>query len=129
MEIDISGRHFRVTAPLRDYIDKKVRKLDKYSLKIESVHVVLEVEKIRTYVEITLLGKNLRVAVKEENADMYAAFDNCFGSIQRRLGRQHDRVKEHKGRRYAVKTSVKGSDDGSRSSDLLIRGKEARDES
>lgn len=103
MEVDISGRHFRVTAPLRDYIDKKVRKLDKYSLKIESLHVVLEVQKILNYVEITLLGKNLRVAAREQNVDMYAAFDNCFGNIQRRLGRQHDRVKEHKGRRYTVK--------------------------
>jgi len=109
MEIDISGRHFRVTTPLRDYIDKKVRKLDKYSLKIESVHVVLEVQKILNYAEITLLGKNLRIASKEQNMDMYAAFDNCLGSLQRRLGRQHDRVREHKGRRDAEKAAEAGS--------------------
>jgi putative sigma-54 modulation protein len=111
MEVDISGRHFRVTAPLKEYIDKKVRKFDKYSLKIESVHVVLEVQKIRSSVEITLLGKNLRVVAKEQNVDMYAAFDNCFGNIQRQLARQHDRVKEHKSRRYVVKTTAKGAGD------------------
>ena len=111
MEVDISGRHFRVTAPLKEYIDKKVRKLDKYALKIESVHVVLEIQKIRSCVEITMLGKNLRVAAREQSEDMYAAFDNCFGNIQRRLGRQHDRVKEHKGRRYAVKASAKDPED------------------
>jgi putative sigma-54 modulation protein len=113
MEIDISGRHFRATEPLKEYIDAKVRKLDKYSLKIESVHVVLEVQKFVHLVEITLLGKNLRVTAKMDSTDMYAAFDRCFGVIQLQLGRQHDRVKEHKARRYSMKTG-----------DLLVDGQE-----
>jgi putative sigma-54 modulation protein len=108
MEIDISGRHFKVTAPLKDYIEKKVEKLDKFSLKIESVHVILEVQKFHHIAELTLLGKNLRVACKEESADMYGAFDNCLNDIQRKLARQHDRVKEHKGgRRFGVKAKAK----------------------
>ena len=107
MEIDISGRHFRVTEPLKEYIAAKVRKLDKYSLKIESVHVVLAVQKFINLAEITLLGKNLRVTAKTDSADMYAAFDRCFGVIQLQLGRQHDRVKDHKARRYSLKSELK----------------------
>ena len=103
MEIDISGRHFQVTAPLKEHVSQKVKKLDKYSLKIESVHVVLGVQKFHHVAEITLLGKNLRLTAKEESADMYAAFDNCFGVAQLQLGRQHDRRKDHKARRYTVK--------------------------
>ena len=107
MEIDISGRHLRVTEPLKEYVTAKVQKLDKYSLKIESVHVVLEVQKFHHMAEITLLGKNLRLTAKEESADMYAAFDNCFGVVQLQLARQHDRRKDHKARRYAVKDAKK----------------------
>ena len=107
MEIDISGRHFKVTESLKDYVTAKVEKFDKYSLKIESVHVVLEVQKFHHVVEITLLGKNLRLTAKEESADMYAAFDNCFGVVQLQLGRQHDRQKDHKARRYTVKEPKK----------------------
>ena len=107
MEIDITGRHFRVTEPLKEYIGSKVRKLDKYSLKIESVHVVLEVQKFHHASEITLLGKNLRLTAKGESSDMYAAFDECFGVVQLQLGRQHDRRKDHKARRYAVKKGLK----------------------
>ena len=107
MEIDISGRHFQVTAPLKGYIVQKVKKLDKYSLKIESVHVILSVQKFIHTVEITLLGKNLRVTAKADSAEMYAAFDNCFGVIQLQLGRQHDRVKDHKARRYSIKSELK----------------------
>lgn len=106
MEVDISGRHFRVTAPLKEYIDSKVRKLDKYSLKIESVHVILGVQKFINSAEITLLGKNLRVTAKITSADMYAAFDQCFGVVQLQLGRQHDRVKDHKARRYSIKSEM-----------------------
>ena len=107
MEIDISGRHFKVTEPLKDYIASKVLKLDKYSLKIESVHVVLEVQKFHHWAEITLLGNNLRLTAKEESADMYAAFDSCFGVVQIQLARQHDRRRDHKGRRYSPKGTKK----------------------
>lgn len=107
MEIDISGRHFQVTPPLKEYITQKVQKLDKYSLKIESVHVVLGVQKFINNAEITLLGKNLRVTAKADSTDMYAAFDGCFQTVQLQLGRQHDRVKDHKARRYAVKGEPK----------------------
>ena len=103
MEIDISGRHFHVTQALKDYARDKVAKLDKYSLKLETVHVVLEVQKFHHLCEITALGKNLRLTAKEENADMYAAFDRCHGNLELQLRRQHDRVRDHKGRRYGVK--------------------------
>ena len=100
MEIDVSGRHFQVTEALKDYVIEKVAKLEKYSLKIESVHVILEVQKFHHVAEITLLGKNLRLTAKEESSDMYAAFDNSFGNIQLQIRKVHDRVKDHKARRY-----------------------------
>ena len=103
MEIDISGRHFKVTEPLKEYIESKVRKFDKYSLKIETVHVVLDVQKFHHTAETTLRGKNLRLNAKEQSADMYSAFDQCFEVVQLQLARQHDRRKDHKARRYSVK--------------------------
>lgn len=96
MVIDISGRHFQVTEALKAYITDKIQKLDKFSLKIEQIHVVLEVQKFHHIAEITALGKNLRLTSKEQSEDMYAAFDLSFGTIQLQLARQHDRVKDHK---------------------------------
>ena len=104
MEIDIAGRRFHVTEPLKEYLAAKIAKLDKYTLKIEMVHVILEVQKFHHISEITVLGKNLRLTAKEESTDMYAAFDKSYGNIQLQLRRQHDRVKDHKGRRYGVET-------------------------
>ncbi|OIO39422.1 MAG: ribosomal subunit interface protein [Candidatus Omnitrophica bacterium CG1_02_49_16] len=100
MEIDISGRHFHVTEALKDYVAEKIQKLDRYSLKIETVHVVLEVQKFHQVAEITVAGNHLRLTAKEESADMYAACDKSLGNIQLQLGRQHDRIKAHKGNPY-----------------------------
>ncbi len=105
MEIDISGRHFQVTEPLRKYISEKIGKLDKYALKLESVHVVLDVQKFHHISEITLLAKDLRLTAKNESSEMYAAFDLSFDNIQLQMRRQHDKVKDHKGRRYGLKES------------------------
>ncbi len=95
MEIDISGRHFHISDALKQYASDKVSKLDKYSLKLETVHVVMEVQKFHHFCEITVLGKNIRFTAKEESGDMYAAFDNCFGNIQLQLRRFHDKVKDY----------------------------------
>ncbi len=107
MEIDISGRHFQVTNPLREYAYQKIEKLGKYSLKLESAHVILSVEKFRHIAEITVLGKKIRLTAKEESVDMYAAFDRCFGNLQLQLGRQHEKVKDHKARRYKKKAAAR----------------------
>ncbi|MBI3252969.1 MAG: ribosome-associated translation inhibitor RaiA [Candidatus Omnitrophica bacterium] len=100
MEIDISGRHFHVTAPLKAYVTEKLGKLEKYALKLETARVIFEVQRFHHLAEIVVRGKNLRLTAREENADTYAAFDECFGNIQLQLRRQHDRIKDHKARRF-----------------------------
>jgi putative sigma-54 modulation protein len=97
MEIDVTGRHFHVSQSLKDYAIEKVKKLDKYSLKIEHAHIIFEVQKFIHIAEITLRGKNMRMTAKEESADMYAAFDNCFGNIQLQMRRKHDKARDHRG--------------------------------
>lgn len=100
MEIDITGRHFQVSESLKDYVAQKIEKLDKFSLKLETAHVVMEVQKFHHIAEITVRGKDIRLTAKESSADMYAAFDNSLGNLQLQLARRHDKVKDHKARRY-----------------------------
>lgn len=104
MKMDISGRHFQVTPALKEYVTGKIEKFDKFSLKLEQAHIVLEVQKFHQVCEIVLSGKNLKIRAKEENADMYAAFDKCFEVIELQLRRQHDKIKDHKARRYKTKS-------------------------
>lgn len=99
MEIDISGRHFHVNESLRDMIREKIQKLDKYSQKIESAHVILEIQKFLHTAEIVLRGKHLHVKSKADSTDMYAAFDKSFGNIQLQMRKLHEKLKDHKAKR------------------------------
>ncbi|MBF0253505.1 MAG: ribosome-associated translation inhibitor RaiA [Candidatus Omnitrophica bacterium] len=95
MEIDISGRHtFEVSEMLRAYTLEKMTKLDKYSLKMESAHVVFHAEKINETCEIVLLGKNLRISAKETTRNMQASLDAAVHKLQKQLERYHDRIKD-----------------------------------
>jgi putative sigma-54 modulation protein len=98
MQIDISARHFQMTDGLRDHVLSKMRKLTKYALKIESAHVVFDVQKIRQVCEIVLLGKKIRMTAKEQTQDSYASFDSCVSSLQKQLSRYHDRIKGYRHR-------------------------------
>lgn len=109
MEIDVAGRHFHVSEPLMEYAIEKTRKLDKYTLKLEHAHVIFEVQKYAHIAEIVLTGKNLRLAAKGKGLDMYAAFDKTMDNIQVQLSKKHDKVRDHKGRRYLVAGSAKNA--------------------
>lgn len=100
MEIEISGRHFHVLDALKETISEKIQKLDKYDDKLETAHVVLEVQKFVHTAEVTLHGKKLRYVAKEESGDMYSAFDKAYENMKLQLSRHHDKAKDHKARRY-----------------------------
>lgn len=100
MEIDISGRHFHVLDPLKESIHDKIGKFEKYDAKLETAHVILEVQKFFHITEITLTGKKIRFVAKESSTDMYAAFDKAYENMKLQLRRHHDKIKDHKARRY-----------------------------
>ena len=102
MNIDITGRHFHVTDGLRDHALSKMAKLDKFSLKIESAHVVFEVQKIHQVCEIVLTGKHIRMKALEKTGDIYASFDRALSNLQKQLARYHEKIKSHRKKHHEV---------------------------
>ncbi len=97
MNIDISGRNpYSVPDSLKGYVLEKMQKIDKYSLKIESAHLVFSDEKLNKTVEIILAGKNLRLTATETDRIMQPAFDAALSNMQNQLRKFHDKVKDHR---------------------------------
>ena len=96
MDIDIAGRHFHVSEGLRDHALAKIKKLDKFNLKIESAHVIFEVQKIQQVCEIVVSGKGLRMTALEKTGDMCASFDRAVGNLQKQLARHHEKLRSHR---------------------------------
>jgi ribosomal subunit interface protein len=96
MQVDISGRHFHVSDGLRDHALAKIPKLEKYSLKIETAHIIFQVQKRTHICEIILAGKELRLTAVEKTGDIYASFDAALTNIQNQLARFHEKLKSHR---------------------------------
>ena len=103
MQITVVGRHFDVTEPIKNYVDSKIVKLDRYSSQIIEAHVILEVQKVRHIAEISLFMKDFKLTATEESRDMYASIDKALGNLHKQLLKLRDRVKEHKGKRISRK--------------------------
>lgn len=97
--IDIAARNMRLTDNLRDYVEKKAAKLDRYLQEIEEVRVELSHIKSarnaqdRQVAQITVHGKGFILRSEERTDDIHAAFDTALDKIQRQIDR-------YKGKHY-----------------------------
>ncbi len=96
MDIRISGKNFEVTAGMKEHLQEKLLKLDKYAPRIIEAHVILKKEKYLYVAEVTLLGKNLRPygeASSKEN--IFTAMDQACVKIEKQLKKFREKVKSH----------------------------------
>lgn len=96
MNLIITGRHFDVTPALKNYVEEKLGKLEKYASDIISIHVVLEMEKRTAVAEVNLAMKKYHINVKERNDDMYAAIDKAFDVVKNQVLRHEQKIKSHR---------------------------------
>jgi putative sigma-54 modulation protein len=105
MHIRITGRHTEVTPRVRDFIEKKVRRLGRYFEKIQEVSVVLDQVKYRHVVEMVVKAGYITVQSTEENADLLVSFDRVLSKVQRQLKKQKQKLI---GNKKHLKKAAKG---------------------
>ncbi len=107
MKTTITGRHFDITEALKSYLKGKIDHLSQYLDVIIAIHVVLELEKHLSVVEINMDLKGAHFKVKEKSEDMYLAIDASFDILKKQILRYEDKVKM---RRYKDKDISKDED-------------------
>ena len=95
MQINITGRHFEVTEPIREHLSKKLEKLNNHFSWIIEAHIILSIEKLRHKAEISLLAKKAKFFAKEESGDMYTSIDILLDKMEARLNKYKSKLKEH----------------------------------
>jgi putative sigma-54 modulation protein len=111
MQITVTGRHFEITDALRQRIENKIHKLDRYLDGITDVHVVLSVEKHRHIAEIILQANGNSIRSLEETHDMYLAVDTVIDKVERQIRRQKRKGTDRK-TRFIAKESEMLADEG-----------------
>ncbi|MBC7328526.1 ribosome-associated translation inhibitor RaiA [bacterium] len=102
MQIIITGKNIEITDALRDYIQKKISKLSRFSQDILKAEVVLEVQRNWQKVEVTLRGDGFVARGEEKASDMYASVDAAANKLEKQL----KRFKEKSQRKARVEHST-----------------------
>jgi putative sigma-54 modulation protein len=94
MNLTVSGRHFEITPPIRDYVEQKLARVKRHFDHVIDLHVILSVEKAtqKAEVELHVRGKDLFCAV--EGSDMYAAIDTLADKLDRQVLRHKEKMVE-----------------------------------
>ena len=92
MRFTISGRNIEVTQALRDAVEAKIGKLERYFMKDTEANVVLSVEKGRQKIEVTIPVKGGLIRAEETNEDMYSAIDLVEDVIERQLKKYKNKL-------------------------------------
>ena len=95
MNLNISGHHVDVTAPMRDYVLTKLKRLERHFDHLISADVILSVEKLDRRAEATVhaSGANLHACATEE--DMYAAIDLLADKLDQQTRRHKEKTRDH----------------------------------
>lgn len=98
-KIETVARNMRLTDNVRDYVEKKAAKLERFLQEIDEVRVELSHIKSarsaldRQVAQITVHGKGFLLRSEERADDIHAAFDAALEKVQRQIDR-------YKGKHY-----------------------------
>ncbi|MCL2864232.1 MAG: ribosome-associated translation inhibitor RaiA [Lachnospiraceae bacterium] len=98
MNFIISGKNIDVTPGLKETVEKKLGKLERYFTPETEVIVTLSVEKERQKIEVTIPVKGNIIRSEQISDDMYVSIDLVEEVIERQLRKYKNKlVARHKG--------------------------------
>ena len=94
MELNIRGDKVTVTKAIKDYIEDKISKLDKYfdnSKKITAT-VIIRVRNDEQIIEVTVPTNKFTLRAEEKHVDLYAAVDLVVDKLERQIRKNKTRL-------------------------------------
>ncbi|MBB6445129.1 ribosome hibernation-promoting factor, HPF/YfiA family [Bacillus benzoevorans] len=95
MNYNIRGENIEVTPAIRDYVEKKIAKLERYFTETPAANVNVN---LKTYtdkkakVEVTIPMQNLVLRAEEVHDDMYAGIDLITDKLERQIRKHKTKV-------------------------------------
>ncbi|WP_297917586.1 ribosome-associated translation inhibitor RaiA [uncultured Campylobacter sp.] len=103
MNLNIVGKQFELTEPIKEYVENAFETLGKYNLDLISGRCVISADekqgKKGFVVDFSLnLAHKDTIVVRQKDKDLYAAVDLIVDRASKVLRRYHDKVNSHKNR-------------------------------
>ena len=103
MELLITGKNVEVTDWLRQYVEKKIGRLDRYLPSIQEARVELSTESTkraqdRQVAQVTLRSNGAILRAEEKSSDMFTSIDAVVDKMHRQIRRYKDKRSRGRGR-------------------------------
>lgn len=96
MRYTITGRNIEVTPGLRDAVQDKIGKLERYFTPDTEVIVTLGVQKDKQSIEVTIPVKGGIIRAEESSSDMYVSIDLVEEIIERQIKKYKNKLIDKK---------------------------------
>ncbi len=93
--VKIYGKNIEVTKTLKDYIQEKIAKIERFTDQIIDINVRLDVQKLNHFIDVVIKFSHFKIFTHASTTDMYASIDKAFERLKRKMGRWKDRIKDH----------------------------------
>ncbi len=94
MRIKVSGKNIVVTEALRDRVEKKLSKFEKFFNPDTVAHATLAVEKNRHIIEVTIPFNGVLLRGEEATDDMYTSIDSVVEKLERQIARHRTKLEK-----------------------------------
>lgn len=98
MEIRVKGKNVEVQPAIKEYVEEKIGRLDRYLENlIMSVEVELTTEKNPSIaenqtIEVTIVTKGPLIRAKESSIDMHASADKVVAKLERQIKKYKEKI-------------------------------------
>lgn len=96
MRYKITGRNINVTPGLKEAVEEKIGKLERYFNQDTEAIITLSVEKARQKIEVTIPVKGTIIRAEQESDDMYVSIDLVEEIIERQLKKYKNKIIDKK---------------------------------
>lgn len=106
MKITISGKQIELTNALKNRVEDRFSKLDRYFHKETEAFVTLSVQREYQTVEATIHSGSLILRAEEATDDMYVSIDKAVDTLERQLRKHKTRIEKKLKKEYFDATKL-----------------------
>jgi len=94
MKFIISGKNVEVTEALKEKVNKKIGKLDKFFNPQTEAHVTMSVQRNRHILEVTIPFNGITLRAEVAGDDMYSCIDKAEDILERQIRKNRTRLEK-----------------------------------
>lgn len=100
MKVIVSGKNIEVTEALKETVESKISKLDKYFNEGAEAQATLTVEKSRQIIEVTIPINGSILRAEESTHDMYTSIDKVVDKLIKQLSKHKTKMEKNRINNY-----------------------------